>query len=365
VSGDLWGGAEAQVAVLLARLARRDDVAVSALLFNAGRLSERLSELAIPVVVSPERGQNAGALARATARMAADVGATLLHSHGYKESFVASAAALLASPRPAHVKTQHSAPGPVIRGVGWKARLYFAIDRLVAARTVDRVIAVSNDIAARLAATVGAAKVRVIANGVEPPVTDAPRVAAARAALGAEPGDILIGAAGRLQRVKGFDVLLDAFGAVAAVAPARLAIFGDGPERAALEARAARLDAAGRVRFTGHVEELTTFLDALDILALPSRHEGMPMTLLEGMMLGRAIVASAVGGIREAVADGESALLVPPEDAGALGAALARLACDPESRAALGRAARARALAEFSAERMADATAALYREVAP
>lgn len=367
VSGDLWAGAEAQVGLLLDRFARGGDVRVSALLFNAGRLSERLAGAGVRVVVAPEDRHGVWALARAAAREIVETGADVIHSHGYKESVVAAAARAVASrgaaaPRPAHVRTQHSAPQPVTRGARLKARLYYAIDRAVLARATDRVIAVSDEIAGRLAPIAGRGTVRVVRNGVEPAGVDGARVASARAALGAGAGDVLIGAAGRLQRVKGFDVLIAAFGALGRDVPARLAILGDGPEGAALEREAARLPDPSRVRFAGHVEDFSSALAALDVLAVPSRHEGMPMVLLEAMALGLPIAAARVGGIPEAVVDDVSALLVPPEDPAALASALARLARDPALRARLGAAARARALSDFTAERMARETAAVYRE---
>jgi len=365
VSGDLWAGAEAQVDLLLARLSARNDVEVSALVFNEGRLSERLASHGLRVAVTPERGQSLGALARGAAELIADTGATVIHSHGYKESFVGVAARLSIprSRRPFHVRTQHGAPEVVAPSPGLKSRAYLALDRLVVRHAVDRVIAVSREIEARLAARVGASRVTRIVNGIEAPVVDAERAARARRLFGAGGGALLVGAAGRFQKVKGYDVLIDAFGLVPLSIDARLVLFGDGPERAALEARAGAHPDPSRVVFAGHVDDIASGLAAVDLLVVPSRHEGMPMTLLEGMALGRAIVASNVGGIPEAVVDGVSGVLVAPEDPAALAAAIVRLLGDAALRERLGTAARERALAEFSADRMARETAALYHEL--
>ncbi|HVP01395.1 MAG TPA: glycosyltransferase, partial [Solirubrobacteraceae bacterium] len=102
---------------------------------------------------------------------------------------------------------------------------------------------------------------------------------------------------------------------------------------------------------------------AADVVVQPSRNEGLSITVLEAMAAGRPVVASDVGGTRESVADGVTGVLVPPGRPDALAAALDALLRDPRRRAALGAAARARAVASFSAQAMAAATSAVYEEL--
>ena len=104
-------------------------------------------------------------------------------------------------------------------------------------------------------------------------------------------------------------------------------------------------------------------LDAADVFVLPSRCEGMPLVLLEAMDAGLPVVATRVIGSEEVVADGETGLLVPPEDPAALGTALARLLADPQLRARFGRAGRQRFLERFTGRRMAARTAVLYEDI--
>ena len=153
-------------------------------------------------------------------------------------------------------------------------------------------------------------------------------------------------AAGRLVPVKGFDLLIDAFAAVADEPPGwHLEILGEGPERAGLERQVAARGLAGCVSLPGHVPDVGRRLQEADIFALPSRQEVYPMILCEAMAAGTAVLAAdCPAGPGELMTDGADGLLVPPENAGALAGALRRLMADPALRHRLGAAARARAL---------------------
>ncbi|MBI1962447.1 MAG: glycosyltransferase, partial [Candidatus Rokubacteria bacterium] len=124
---------------------------------------------------------------------------------------------------------------------------------------------------------------------------------------------------------------------------ARLLLIGDGPERAALEARAAALGVAGRLHVTGATTDVTGCLAAADVVAAPSRTEGMGRALVEAMALGLPVVGAAVGGIPAVIVDGECGRLVPPEDPAALARALVDLGRDEALRRKLGAAAIRRA----------------------
>lgn len=171
----------------------------------------------------------------------------------------------------------------------------------------------------------------------------------------------LVGTLARLVPQKGLDVLLEAFARVPP--PARLVIAGAGTLRPVLEARAVMPDLVGRVAFLGPRADSAAVMAALDLFVLPSRWEGFGLVLLEAMAAGRAIVASRVSAIPEVVAEGETALLVPPDDPGALAAAIVALLDDPARRQAMGAAGRARVRQEFAPDRLVRATLDLYRTV--
>ncbi len=150
---------------------------------------------------------------------------------------------------------------------------------------------------------------------------------AACAALGLGPDERAIGTVGRLVPVKGHADLLAAFARLARPA-ARLVVIGDGPEMAALRARARSLGLGARVAFLGHRDDVPDLLPGLDVFALPSHAEGLPRSLLEAQACGVPVVASQVGSVAEAVCP-ETGQLVPPGDPDALANALARALAAP------------------------------------
>ena len=139
---------------------------------------------------------------------------------------------------------------------------------------------------------------------------------------------------------------------------------GDGAERAHLGAIAASMGVAERLRMTGETTDVASYLAAADVVAVPSRNEGMGRVIVEAMALGLPVVATTVGGIPDVVTDGECGRLVEPEDVDALAAALIELGRDPALRRKLGEAAVRRAEAFSTAvasEKLLAVYAALVR----
>jgi glycogen(starch) synthase len=190
--------------------------------------------------------------------------------------------------------------------------------------------------------TMPSLRVPIIPNGV-----DAERHAPApRRSVTATPRILFIG---RLAFQKAPDVLLRALARISEKS-FHCEIVGDGPDRAALEQQAQDLGLAERITFRGWVnrEDLPGCYHSADIVVLPSRMEGMPNVVLEGMAHALPVVATDVPGTRDIVRDGETGRLVPVEDDAALAAALAQLIEQPALRASMGDAARARIMAEHT-----------------
>jgi glycosyltransferase involved in cell wall biosynthesis len=167
----------------------------------------------------------------------------------------------------------------------------------------------------------------------------------------------------RLVRQKGLDVALVALARVRRDHPrAHLVVLGEGTLRAELETLARTLGVADAVTFAGRVGDVAWWYRRASVVVHPVRWEGFGLALLEAMLCKRPVVASAVSSVPEIVADGETGLLVPPEDADALARAIAELLADPERAQRLGEAGRARAKREFSVARMTERTLAVYDE---
>lgn len=190
-----------------------------------------------------------------------------------------------------------------------------------------------------------ASRTEVVPNGIDGAPFRAAALAvdpaAARRELGIAAGASPVAACvARLAKVKNHAVLLDAWRIVCSRFPAAtLLVVGSGPERRALEEKAAALCLGTNVRFLGDRHDVPRLLRAADFHVLPSRSEGTSLTLLEAMASGRASIATAVGGNPFVLTHGSTGLLVPTDDASALADAIGTLAGDPALAQAMGAAA--------------------------
>jgi glycosyltransferase involved in cell wall biosynthesis len=235
-------------------------------------------------------------------------------------------------------------------------------------RWTDRVVANSEAVRQDAITTehLPPAKVTVIYNGLDLAAYDGVPDATVRAlredlALGTGPVVIVVA---NLIGYKGHEFFLQAWADVCRVHPDAVALLaGDGPIRAEREADARRLGIEGRVRFLGVRRDVPALLAVADLLVHPSLEEGFCNALLEAMAAARPVVATDVGGNREAVVDGETGRLVPPADAGRLAAAILAVLAEPDRGAAWGRAGRRRIIDRFQRSRMLPEYEALYDEL--
>jgi len=346
------GGGERQVLGLLAHLhalGHRQTLAAD----PRGPLAPRAADLGIPVVPLAIRNHLDLPAARRLAGLLPRGPYAILHFHTARAH--ALAAFLGGSSGVSRVVTRRM--DYRLRGGWYTRRLYN--------HGVQAVIAISEGVRAMLITSgVEPARIHLVPSGVEPE-RFAPQPgarSAARARYGITDGQWLAVVVGALEERKGHTVLLEA---LAALRDPRLRVLcaGDGSLRDALPARAAALGLGDRVRFLGAVDDVAELLAAADAFLMPSHHEGLGVAALEAMAAGIPVVASRVGGLPEAVVDGETGLLVPPADPAALAAAITRLAADPAHARELGAAGRARVQARFSMTAMAEGTLAVYREL--
>lgn len=238
-----------------------------------------------------------------------------------------------------------------------------ALQRRLVVRAVQRWIAVSPEVATSIEERLGvsASRIRTVYNGIDTlPFASAVRDARVRGEITRGRDAPVVLALARHDRQKGLDCLLRAASLLPEVS---VAIAGDGPERAALDALARELDVADRVAFLGRRDDVPALLASADVFVLPSRLEGLPLSLLEALAAGRPVVASSIGGIVDVVRDGIEALLVPPDDPAALADAVRRVLHEPALADAIAHAGRMRVKTEFSAEGMARSVASIYDEV--
>ena len=267
----------------------------------------------------------------------------VVHTHGLDPMFYTAFAALLAG-TPVRIHTQHDT---FVDTWSRKDRLKFRIASL----SFTAVAGVSEQSrAGMLRAGAPPHNAVTVLNGIGCPPCAIQR-------NGSSP---VVGTVARLAPEKGIDRLLQAFSWVRAVTGAALVIVGDGPERPRLEALAAELGLADAVEFAGYTSDVETALARMDVFALASRSEGIPLALLEAMAAGLPVVATRVGGVPEVVADGDTGILVPSGDVHALAGAITELLNDPERRRATGQRGRERVRTHFSHARMARSYRALY-----
>ena len=261
---------------------------------------------------------------------------------------------------PARVHTLHNvAEKEATRAVRPLHRLAF--------RTGVRPVAIAGEVRQSFLRTYGGADIPVIMNGI--PVAryrrpETPR-ALWRRRLGIGQGALVVTCVARIEPQKNHALLLQAFGKAAAVfSEAVLLLAGfDTPHRRPLEALVERLGLSGRVRFLGERFDIPDLLHGTDVFALASDWEGNPLTVMEAMAAGRAVVCTAVGGVPELIRDGVDGRLVPAGDVGAFADALLDVLGDPVLRRALGEAAARHAVRAFGVETMAAAYGALYLDL--
>jgi len=239
------------------------------------------------------------------------------------------------------------------------------VDRLL--RPGTRFVATSEAHRRELAeAGVAADRLVVVRSGIEIERFAEGAPPAARAALGLDGDAPVVLVPARLHPMKGHRDLLAAMPELLRRHP-RLTVLcaGDGPVAGELRRAADAAGLNGSVRFLGHRDDIPRLLAAADLVTLPSRSEGLPAALLEAYAARRAVVATAVGGVPEALIDGREGRLVPPADPAALGAAIADLLDAPQLRRSMGASGHTRVVAEYRVETTAAALASAYRAWLP
>ena len=356
-----WGGAQRYV-YDLAVAAKKQGQGVLVACGGSGELIRKLIDAKIPVHQIGRLGRDIRIGSEWEAmkeliRLMKKIRPRVAHLNSSKAGLAACAARIAGVPRV--VFTVHGWAWNENRPL-WQ-KLLIRATYYVTLLLVDEALCVSQELARQAKWMPGMRnKLTVVHNGVHPQNL-LPR-AEARAYLVPSPTKpFWIGTIAELHPIKGLDVLIEAFEHLAADYPdVELVIMGEGEERGTLE-RAMKVEGvSGRAHLIGHVEQASTYLKALDLFVLPSRSEGLAYVLLEAGVAELPVVASNVGGIPEVITDGETGLLVPPDQRRLLTAAMERLMKNTEEAQALGTALHERVSTDFSLEHMVEKTFASY-----
>ena len=362
-SGDLWAGAEVQIASLLGELKSFPDIEVAAVLLNRGRLYGELVSMGIPTEVYSEQELTSWTIFQSLCTFIREWHPDVVHTHRYKENILGGIAAKL-DKTPLIVQTVH---GIEERLSGWaRARMftYSLFNQAITRFIADGIVGVSQEITSLLRLQYPKSTTVCIHNGIDTSsVRSSQSVGAKRKEFQISESTLVVVSVGRLMPVKGIEYLLSAVSLCLKDTDKldlRLVIVGDGPSRAALEGLAIQLGIAQYTLFLGARNDVYDLINMFDIFVLPSLHEGIPMALLEAMALERAIVASRVGGIPEVIDNMIEGKLAPAQDVQALKEAILELARSPNLRARLGRSARERVTRDCNVTVTASATRQFY-----
>jgi sugar transferase (PEP-CTERM/EpsH1 system associated) len=348
------------VDTLTRRLASRYHFVI-ACLDEVGDLGERLIGDGFEVVQLHRRAGFDWRCVRRLGRFLEANNVQVVHAHQYTP-FAYAAATRLFGRRPRIVFTEHGRFYPDMT-----SRKRRAFNRLVVSR-LDRLVAVGESVRQALIEKEGlpASRIQVIYNGIDlEPVKLTPRQRSElRKVMGASDEDFLVVQVARLDTIKDHPTALRVIAAASREdSSLRLAIVGDGPEKANIERQVHELSLNKHVRLLGKRDDVAHLLAAADAFLLTSVSEGIPVTIIEALAAGVPVVATAVGGVPEVIDDGISGLLAPAGDVSALAVALLRLARDAALQEKFACEGAKRASERFSEDRMIERYASIYRDI--
>ncbi len=362
------GGMKEHVLALLKNLNRKDFELGLACPGDSqvGAVARELGIRVFPVDISGEitpwhDGQGTVRLAGIIRRW----GVQVVHAHGAKAGLLARLSCLLVRKRPATVVTAHNF---VYTGSvrGWKQKLLLGAEKRLLPLT-DQFIAVSQGLRQEILNSQGIApeKVMTIYNGLDLELfSEASDREQVRARLGLEPHRPVVGTVARFAPQKGLQYFIDMVACLEKQLPGiQYLVVGDGPLREKIESLAKSRGVREKITFTGFIADIPPILKAMDVFVLPSLSEGLGISVLEALACRRPIVATAVGGIPEIIANGENGLLVPPGSGSYLADGVAGLLNNPQLAQTLASRGFQQLEEKFSLQKMLKATEAIYHKV--
>lgn len=355
-SGDLWAGAEAMLAALVAGQRSLPGVSISAIVLNEGELAGRLRALGVDTCVLPESSSSFAGLCLAARERVQTLRPHVIHTHRIKEDMLGAAASLgvrdTVCVRTVHGRDESQNAGSAT------AKLRRGLHRFCVRSRFARTFAISAALAAELKPSLH--RVAHISNGIDlQSLQRLPRTSER------EPLPVRVGLVGRLVPIKRIDLFIDMAALVQRSVPGafRFHIYGDGPEHARLAQRIRESGLENVVFLEGFFRDIDVRIAALDLLYLTSDSEGLPMTVLEAMALGTPVVTAAVGELPVVLDAGASGTLVGVQQPAAYAEPALAFLRDRTPFLARARTAQSRVSELYSAEACAREYLRHYREL--
>lgn len=357
VSGDLWAGAEAQTYALLKGLFKRQSLQLNAVIYNEGLLSKKLEEAGIHVDVIDEKKNSPARVMWSIRRILREKKVHIVHTHGYKETFLGGLAARLCQVK-GIVRTHHG------KGVVDSGRYHRIVEKINSTLLSDKLISVSEDLKRCLIEhRFHSNNITVIHNGILCEDVKASLSAdILKKELQIPERAFVVGTLGRIVPVKGHRYLLE--GARKVLGKFDHVVFvvaGDGPLLPEMNNMVKQFGIEDKVRFTGFRGDPFDVMNMFDIFVMTSLHEGIPTVLLEAMWLGKPVIATKVGGIPEIISHRWNGLLIAEENSNEVASACIELIEDECLRDNLSRNARKDFKGLHDIERVAGDVERLYR----
>lgn len=356
-------GAERVACELASETARLTNVCVHlGIMSNSSQLftafKDALAPSGVVLTCFPAKGKFDFRTVKALTAYLTDNNIQLVHSHGYKSDLYSYLAVKFSN---ANIKLFATNHNWILGSLAEK--LYRCID-IQLLKQFHYVVAVSEQLRTEMVAVgISSNKVKVLLNGISVLDQSSADRQKSRSVLGVAEQSVVIGCVASLTPEKAHKDLIQAFAVLSAVVPhCTLLLIGDGPLRQELEQQCAELQLKN-VLFAGRRTDVRELYYAMDLFALVSYKEGLPMALLEAMSAGLPVVVTPVGAIPQVITDGKEGVLTPPAQPEVLVGVLQQLVENPDQRREMGQAAYTRVLAHYSSKRMAEDYIALYRHI--
>lgn len=323
-TGELYGGVEQFIYTFSDYLNKETNINFIVILFNKGLLYKKLKEADIETFLLSGHKYNFLTI-KQIVKVLREKKINVVHTHGYKANILCSIAAKACNAK--IIKTEHGKIEPSTGYNMFKMQINHRIDRIISRLLLDEIVFVSKDIETYYKKYYENLKSTVIYNGI-------PRIEvnSDKNLQDFDYNAFNIGIVGRLTEVKGHIFLLRALRNLNGLGNIKLNIFGNGHLKKQFRDYCNKNGISSIVTFHGFKENINDYMAALNLLVMPSLHEGMPYTLLEAMYLRVPIIASEVGGLKEILENNIDALLVPPVDEKSLANAIRHLYLNPKIR---------------------------------